>query len=97
MKFSERWLRTIVDPPIGTAALAEKLTMSGLEVESIEHAAPPFDGVVVARIESVSPHPNADRLRLCSVDAGDGERLAVVCGAPNAAVGMKAPLARVGA
>ncbi len=97
MKFSERWLRTIVDPPLDTAALAAKLTMSGLEVEAVEPAAPPFDGVVVARIESVAPHPNADRLRLCTVDAGQRERLSIVCGAPNAAAGMKAPLALVGA
>jgi phenylalanyl-tRNA synthetase beta chain len=97
MKFSEQWLRTMVDPPLDTAGLADKLTMSGLEVEAVEPAAPPFDGVVVARIESVAPHPNADRLRLCTVDAGGRERLSVVCGAPNAAAGMKAPLALVGA
>src|SRR5512144_2888049 len=97
MKFSEQWLRTMVDPALDTAALADKLTMSGLEVEAVEPAAPPFDGVVVARIESVAPHPNADRLRLCTVDAGQRERLSIVCGAPNAAAGMKAPLALVGA
>src|SRR6266542_1324861 len=97
MKFSERWLRTLVDPPLDTAALAEKLTMSGLEVESIEPAAPAFEGVVVARIESVAPHPNADRLRVCTVDAGLSERLSVVCGAPNAAAGMTVPCALVGA
>ena len=70
MKFSESWLRTFVDPPIGTAALAERLTMGGLEVEATEAAGPPFTGVVVARIVSVAPHPNADRLRVCEVDAG---------------------------
>src|SRR5215468_3067710 len=93
MKFSERWLRTLVDPPLSTAALAERLTMGGLEVEEIGVVAPPFTGVVVARIESVARHPNADRLRVCDVDAGTGSRLSIVCGAPNAAAGMKVPCA----
>jgi phenylalanyl-tRNA synthetase beta chain len=87
----------MVDPPLDTAALAEKITMSGLEVESIEPAAPPFDDVVVARIERVAPHPNADRLRVCTVDAGQRAPLSIVCGAPNAVPGMKAPCALVGA
>ena len=97
MKFSERWLRTMVDPALDTAGLCERLTMSGLEVESTEPAAPSFSGVVVGRIDQVDPHPNADRLRLCLVDIGKPERLRIVCGAPNAAVGMKAPCAIVGA
>ncbi len=65
MKFSERWLRTMVDPALDTAGLCDRLTMAGLEVESADPAAPPFSGVVVARIEQVDPHPNADRLRVC--------------------------------
>src|SRR5512143_3356229 len=97
MKFSERWLRTLVDPPLDSAGLADRLTMAGLEVEEAVPAAPPFSGVVVARIESVAPHPNADRLRVCRVDAGTGSTLAIVCGAPNAAAGMKAPCALEGA
>jgi phenylalanyl-tRNA synthetase beta chain len=97
MKFSEHWLRTFCDPPLDTAALAETLTMGGLEVESVEPAAPPFEGVVVARIVDVRPHPAADRLRVCTVDAGDASPLTIVCGAPNAAAGMRAPLAREGA
>ncbi len=64
MKFSERWLRTLVDPPLDTAGLCDRLTMAGLEVEEAVPAAPPFTGVVVARIEKVEPHPNADRLRV---------------------------------
>jgi phenylalanyl-tRNA synthetase beta chain len=96
MRVSESWLRTFVDPPIGTAALAERLTMAGLEVEGNEPAAPPFTGVVVARILAVAPHPNADRLRLCTVDAG-GAALSIVCGAPNAAAGMTVPCALEGA
>jgi phenylalanyl-tRNA synthetase beta chain len=96
MKFSEAWLRTMVDPPIDTAALGETLTMGGFELESVERAAPAFEGVVVGRIESVEPHPDADRLRVCRVDAG-AATLTVVCGAPNAAAGMRAPLALAGA
>src|SRR5215831_5093027 len=97
MQFSERWLRTLTDPPLDTGALCDTLTMAGFEVERIAPAAPPFEGVVVGRIEKVEPHPNADRLRVCTVDAGTGTPLTVVCGAPNAAAGMKAPLARAGA
>ncbi len=97
MKFSERWLRTLVDPPLSSAELQETLTMAGLEVELAEPAAPPFDRVVVARIDSVQPHPGADRLRVCTVDAGTGDALTIVCGAPNAAAGMLVPCALVGA
>ena len=97
MKFSEHWLRTMADPALDSPALAEALTMAGLEVEAREPAGPALDDVVVARILSVVAHPNADRLRVCSVDAGSGSPVTVVCGAPNAAVGMHAPLARPGA
>ena len=72
MKFSEHWLRTMANPPLSTAALCDTLTMAGLEVEACEPAAPPFTGVVVGRIQAVAPHPDADRLRLCTVDAGTG-------------------------
>ena len=97
MKFSELWLRTLVDPPIDSAALCDKLTMAGLEVEAAVTAAPAFTGVVVARIDAVAPHPDADRLRVCTVDAGTGAPLSIVCGAPNAAAGMKVPCAMIGA
>ena len=97
MKFSERWLRTLVDPPLDTVGLCDRLTMAGLEVEEASPAAPPFSGVVVAKIEAVAPHPNADRLRVCTIDAGKGSPLQIVCGAPNAAAGMKVPCALVGA
>jgi len=96
MRFSEQWLRTYVDPPLSTQELAEKLTMAGLEVEELEPAAPPFAGVVVGRIESIAPHPSADRLRVCSVDVGANEPLQIVCGAPNAAAGMFVPCALEG-
>ncbi len=97
MQFSERWLRTLTDPPLDTAALCNLLTMAGLEVEDAAPAAPPFTGVVVGRIDRVAPHPDADRLRVCTVDAGGSTPLQIVCGAPNAAAGMKVPLAHVGA
>jgi len=97
MRFSERWLRTMVDPDLDTAHLCNRLTMTGLEVENAVPAAPPFSDVVVARIERVDAHPNADRLRVCQVDAGGTGRLQIVCGAPNAAAGMNVPCALVGA
>ena len=75
MQFPESWLREFCDPPIGTAELAEQLTMAGLEVEDLRPVAPPFRGVVVAKVLSVAPHPNADRLRVCEVDVGAAETL----------------------
>ena len=97
MKFSERWLRSLVDPPMSTAELAHALTMAGLEVESLEPAAAPFSKVVVAEILEVARHPDADRLSLCKVNVGAPEPLAIVCGAPNVAAGMRVPCALVGA
>ena len=97
MQFPESWLREFCDPPIDTAALAERLTMSGLEVDSMRTVAPPFRGVVVAKVLSVDPHPDADRLRVCQVDVGAAEPLEIVCGAPNVRAGMKTPCALVGA
>ena len=97
MQFSERWLRSMVDPAIDTAGLSHLLTMSGLEVEELDPVAPPFTGIVVAEILSADKHPDADKLRVCRVDAGQGEALQIVCGAPNAAAGMKVPCALVGA
>ena len=97
MQFSEQWLRTFVDPQLNSAELGHLLTMAGLEVEEAESAAPAFKGVVVARIVEADKHPNADKLKLCKVDAGTGELLQIVCGAPNAAAGMKVPCAVVGA
>lgn len=97
MQFPESWLRTMADPSIGTDALAHQLTMAGLEVEEVEPVAPAFSGVVVARIESIEQHPDADKLRVCRVNAGQGEWLQIVCGAPNAAAGLMVPLAGVGA
>jgi len=100
MQFPESWLREFCDPPLSTEQLAELLTMSGMEVESLQPAAPAFSGVVVGEIVECEQHPNADKLRVCRVHAGPHSRdgaLQVVCGAPNARVGMRAPLALVGA
>jgi phenylalanyl-tRNA synthetase beta chain len=97
MQFSESWLRSFVDPALDSEALAHLLTMSGLEVEEREPVAPAFTGVVVARVLAVVPHPNADRLRLCTVDAGGTAPLSIVCGAPNVREGMVVPCATVGA
>ena len=97
MQFSEQWLRTFVDPQLDSDALGHLLTMAGLEVEEATPATPLFSGVVVAQIVAADKHPNADKLKLCKVDAGTGELLQIVCGAPNAALGMKVPCAKVGA
>lgn len=97
MKFSENWLRALVDPPFGGAALDHALTMAGLEVEAVETLGAEFDGVVVGEVLEAEPHPNADRLQVCRVAVGEAEPLHIVCGAPNVTRGMKAPCARVGA
>ncbi len=97
MKVSEQWLREWVNPEIDTATLSEQLTMAGLEVDGIEPAAENFCGVVVAEISDFVPHPDADKLKICQVDVGDGEMRQIVCGAPNVFKGMKAPLATVDA
>jgi phenylalanyl-tRNA synthetase beta chain len=96
MKVSVSWLKELVDTTCTPAEIAHALTMAGLEVEEMTRVAPPFTGVVVAAIRSAVPHPNADKLRVCEVDAG-GATLQIVCGAPNAAAGMKVPCALVGA
>jgi phenylalanyl-tRNA synthetase beta chain len=97
MQFSERWLRTFVDPSLAPEDLARLLTMSGVEVETLRPVAPAFTGVVVGQVRSVQKHPNADRLTVCSVNSGPGEPLTIVCGAPNVVAGMKVPVAMVGA
>ena len=96
MKFSEAWLREWVNPKLDTQQLAEQLTMAGLEVDSVEPVAAGFSGVVVAEVLSVETHPDADKLRVCQVAAGEDAPLQIVCGAQNVCAGMKAPLATVG-
>lgn len=97
MQFPESWLREFCNPPLSTAELADTLTMAGLEVEELRPVAPPFSQVVVGEIREVVQHPDADRLRVCQVDVGQGALLNIVCGAPNARVGIKVPCALVGA
>jgi phenylalanyl-tRNA synthetase beta chain len=97
MQFPESWLRSFCNPALSTQELAELLTMSGLEVEELRPVAPPFGGIVVAEILTAEQHPNADKLRVCTVNAGGPEPLQIVCGAPNARAGIKVPLATIGA
>ena len=95
MRISVNWLNEWLGKPAQARDLASRLTMAGLEVEAIEPAAPSLAGIVVGEIVERDQHPNADSLSVCKVDAG-GELLQIVCGAPNARAGMKAPLATVG-
>ncbi|MBB1602796.1 phenylalanine--tRNA ligase subunit beta [Variovorax sp. UMC13] len=97
MQFPESWLREFCNPPLSSADLAETLTMGGFEVEERRPVAPPFSKIVVGEIKEAEQHPNADRLRVCQVDVGKGALLNIVCGAPNARVGIKVPCALVGA
>jgi phenylalanyl-tRNA synthetase beta chain len=97
MQFPESWLRALVNPPLSTDELCHLLTMAGLEVEECRPAGADFSNVVVARILTAEKHPDADKLKLCSVDAGAHGVLQIVCGAPNAAAGMLVPCALVGA
>ncbi|HLI17940.1 MAG TPA: phenylalanine--tRNA ligase subunit beta [Rhodanobacteraceae bacterium] len=96
MKFSENWLRSLVDIPADSATLTRRLTMSGLEVAEVAPIGASLDDVVIARIVACAPHPDADKLRVCRVDTGTGE-VQIVCGAPNAREGLTAPLAMIGA
>jgi phenylalanyl-tRNA synthetase beta chain len=97
MQFPESWLRTFVDPKLSTDELSHALTMAGLEVESLAPVAPPTTKIVVGQVLEVAKHPNADKLNVCQVDAGTGETLTIVCGAPNVSPGIKVPVALVGA
>jgi phenylalanyl-tRNA synthetase beta chain len=97
MQFPESWLRALVNPPLSSDELCHLLTMAGLEVEERRPASADFSKVVVARILTAEKHPDADKLKLCSVDAGEHGILPIVCGAPNAAAGMVVPCALVGA
>ncbi|MFM7459844.1 MAG: YtpR family tRNA-binding protein, partial [Burkholderiales bacterium] len=97
MKVSINWLKELVPVDLSVDEIAHKLTMAGLEVEEQSPVAAAFHDIVVAEIKSVAPHPNADKLRVTEVDAGTGALLQIVCGAPNVAVGMRVPCAKVGA
>lgn len=93
MKFAVSWLKEWVDPDLPPEELAHRMTMAGLEVDSIETEGEGLDGVIVAEVVEVGKHPDADRLSVCKVSTGDGDLLDVVCGAPNVVAGMKTPLA----
>ena len=97
MKISENWLRSWVNPAIDSETLSNQLTMLGLEVDDMSPAAKPFTGVVVGEVLSVEQHPDADRLRVTTVNIGSDEPLQIVCGAPNVRAGMKAAVATIGA
>jgi phenylalanyl-tRNA synthetase beta chain len=97
MKFSETWLRSLVNPDCSADQLSHLLTMAGLEVEEEQSVAPPFGSVVVGHVLEVNKHPDADRLNVCRVDIGRGEIQQIVCGAPNVAPGLKVPCALPGA
>ena len=96
MQFSEKWLREWVSPDLDTQSLVEQLTMAGLEVDSVSSPANEFSGVIIGEVLQVEAHPDADKLRVCSVSDGSNE-YQVVCGAPNVEIGQKVPFAQVGA
>src|SRR5208282_1779738 len=89
MKFTVAWLKEHLETDRPLGEIADKLTMIGLEVERIEDKGEQLKPFVIARVVDAKPHPNADRLRVCMVDVGDGKPIQVVCGAPNARAGMK--------
>ncbi|MCK5719121.1 MAG: phenylalanine--tRNA ligase subunit beta [Thiomargarita sp.] len=96
MKFSEKWLREWVNPPISTEELVEQLTMAGLEVDKIEPVAIDFDKVVIGEIVSIKKHPDAKKLNICQVNIGK-ETLKIVCGANNVRPNMRVATALIGA
>lgn len=97
MKISENWLRQWVNPANSSAELGEQLTMLGLELDGMEMIAPPFTGVVVGQVMTCEQHPDADKLKITTVNIGTGEPLQIVCGATNVRTGLKVAVATVGA
>ncbi len=97
MKFSEAWLREWVNPARLHRGLADQLSMAGLEVDAVEPVAPAFSGVVVGEVLSVEAHPDAKKLRVCTVNVAGSAPLQIICGAANVAQGMRVPTAVVGA
>lgn len=96
MNVTLNWLKTYIDFDFSTDVLADKLTMLGIEVESIKELGTALNGVVVGKVISIIPHPNADKLVLCQVDIGEKDTIQIVCGAPNVQQGMFAPVATIG-
>ena len=97
MKFSELWLREWVNPAIDSDALANQITMAGLEVDGVEPVAGSFHGVVVGEVVECAQHPNADKLRVTKVNVGGDRLLDIVCGAPNCRQGLRVAVATIGA
>jgi len=97
MIFSEAWLREYVNPALDTQALAEQISMAGLEVDGLEPVAGEFSGVLVGKVVECGQHPDADKLRVTKIDIGADELLDIVCGAPNCRTGIKVAVACVGA
>jgi phenylalanyl-tRNA synthetase beta chain len=97
VKITHHWMREFVPLDVTPAALAQRLTLAGLEVEAVTPVAPPFSGVVVGEVLAVSRHPNAEKLALCEVTSDGSNRLQIVCGAPNVRVGLNVAVAMVGA
>jgi phenylalanyl-tRNA synthetase beta chain len=97
MQFSEQWLREWVNPALKSEELGHQLTMAGLEVDALAPVAPPFTGIVVGEVVEVLPHPDAEKLRLTTVNVGSGSLLQIVCGAKNVAAGLRVPVATLGA
>ncbi len=97
MIISEQWLRDWIDVPLDTDGLVHRLTMAGLEVDSVARAGPPLSQVVVGRIQGLQRHPGSSRLTICDVDIGQQRPLQIVCGASNATAGAKVPAALSGA
>ena len=96
MRLSLNWLADFVDLTLEAQALADRLTMAGLEVEGVEAVTPEFSGVVVGKVLKVEPHPQADRLQVTEVTTGS-QTYRVVCGAPNVQAGLLYPFAPIGA
>ncbi|MDC9715229.1 MAG: phenylalanine--tRNA ligase subunit beta [Gammaproteobacteria bacterium] len=97
MNISTTWLREWVNPKVSDEALAEQLTMAGLEVDGIAAVAPSFENVVVGHVVSCEKHPDADKLNLCQVDVGSGDNLQIICGASNIRTDLKVIVATIGA
>src|SRR6478736_6080965 len=96
MKLSRRWLEAFLRRPLEARDVAERLAMLGAPADAIEPLHRELEAVVIGLVEDVRPHPNADRLRITTVDDGTETKKQVVCGAPNVTAGKKYPFARVG-
>ena len=97
MQFSKSWLQEFFDSSLDAIDLAQTLTIAGIEVEDIQDLSGLSDQIVVGEIVAMEKHPDADRLNVCQVDVGANDLLQIVCGAPNARIGIKIPCAMVGA